>query len=402
MSEKKITDEDRELLDQLGVAAAPQKVETLSAKEQRILAGFEEIERFAKENGRVPQHGEDRDIFERMYAVRLNSIRSSQECREVLKDRDPMGLLSENHQGADMVREIPEEDSALLEALGVDSEPGADVGKLQYVRSREEIQAAEEVAQRTPCKDFAKFKPLFARIQNELDAGVRQTIKFQDNAEIKQGDLFVLDGQKVYVAQIGEPVLSNYGRPNPRLRVIYDNGTESDLLLRSLQRALNKDKVSRRITDPTLGPLFSAEGAEEDQQTGTIYVLRSLSENPFIQKNRMVIHKIGVTGGKVETRIANAEKDPTFLLAGVEVVETFKLANLNRSKLENLLHKFFAPGRLDLELQDRFGFEVKPREWFLVPLPVIEETIQRIIDGSLSDFRYDPKEARLVAVDKKS
>jgi hypothetical protein len=180
--------------------------------------------------------------------------------------------------------------------------------------------------------------------------------------------------------------------------VIYDNGTESDLLLRSLQRALNKDKSSRRITDPSLGPLFSGEGSAEDQETGTIYVLRSLSDDPFILKNRQVIHKIGVTGGKVETRIANAEKDPTFLLAGVEVVETFKLANLNRTKLENLLHKFFAPARLDLELQDRFGFEVKPREWFLVPLPVIEETVQRIMDGTLSGYRYDPEQATLVEV----
>ncbi len=129
-------------------------------------------------------------------------------------------------------------------------EADPEIGKLQYVRSRGEIQAAEEIAQRTPCKNFDAFKTRFEKVQQELDVGIRQTIKFQDNAEIKVGDLFVLDGQKIFVAHIGEPEISTYGRPNPRLRVIYDNGTESDLLLRSLQRALNKDKVSRRITDP--------------------------------------------------------------------------------------------------------------------------------------------------------
>jgi hypothetical protein len=396
MAKKQITDEDIDLLNELEVDTAPDAKDAVSAREQRILAGFEEIVNFAKEHGRVPQHGEDRDIFERIYAVRLDRIQASGECREILKDKDILGLLSENHGGASLVREVPEEDVAILEALGVEKAPGSDIAQLAYVRSREEIQSAEEVAQRLPCKDFDRFQPVFKIVQTDLDCGTRQTVKYQDNAEVKVGDFFILDGQKVLVAAMGAPTVSTYGRPNPRLRVIYDNGTESDLLLRSLQRALNKDKASRRIAEAGYGPLFAGESSDGDLDAGTIYVLRSLSNHPFIQQNRDVIHKIGVTGGSVENRIAHAEKDPTFLLAPVEVVGSYKLANLNRSKLENLLHKFLSPARLDMELQDRFGFDVKPREWFLVPLPLIEETVQRILDGSLSRCRYDPTLAQLV------
>ncbi len=190
--------------------------------------------------------------------------------------------------------------------------------------------------------------------------------------------------------------VSDYGRPDRRLRVVYDNGTESDLLVRSLQRALNKDKASRRITDPDLGPLFSDEEEENDLPAGYIYVLRSTSEHPFVAKNRSVIHKIGVTGGDVKSRIVNARKDPTYLLADVEIVATFKLSNINRNRLEALLHKFFGSARLDFELKDRFGGGVEPREWFLVPLPVIEEAVERLKDGSIAEYRYDRETAQIV------
>jgi T5orf172 domain len=232
-------------------------------------------------------------------------------------------------------------------------------------------------------------------VQRQLETGARQTLKYQDNAEVNQGDLFILDGQKVMVAEMGEPFVSDYGRPDRRLRVVYDNATESDLLLRSLQRALNKDKASRRITNPDFGPLFSCVEAADDLPTGYIYVLRSKSEHPFIAENRSVIHKIGVTRGDVKSRIANAKKDPTYLLADVEIVATFKLANINQKGLEALLQKFFGSARLDLELKDRFGMPVKPREWFLVPLEVIEEIIEKIKEGTIDQFRYDLETASL-------
>ena len=393
---KEITDDDLELLGALGVETEARKTGGLSARDQRIIAGFEEIGRFVLEHGRRPQHGESRDIFERLYAVRLDQIRKSGECREVLRGLDPNGLLNEVAEiSSSVVREEPS-DAELLEALGIDS--GGDLTELVHVRSREEIKAAEEVAQRNPCKDFEDFQPIFAKVQRELASGFRQTIKYKDNAEVKVGDLFILDGQKVLVAGKGEPFTNYYGRPDSRLRVIFDNGTESDLLVRSLQRALNKDKASRRITEPDLGPLFSDEEEEGDQQSGSIYILRSKSEHPFVAEHRSVIHKIGVTGGDVKARTANAKKDPTYLLADVEIVATFKLSNINRKKLEALLHRFFGSARLDLELKDRFGSQVEPNEWFLVPLDAIEEAIQKLKEGNIGNFRYDSKKAEIVSI----
>lgn len=398
-----------ELRSELEDFATPAKSGGMSAREQRIIAGFEEIGRFVEEHGRRPRHGEDGDIFERLYAVRLDRLRATEECREVLKGRDPRGLLdlAGGQAGSNTVREDSTEyrvsstgddepdDDELFTALREDT-AASDIRDLSHVRSQDEIRAAEEVAKRTPCHDYETFRPVFEKVQNELKTGVRQTLKYKDNADVKCGDLFILDGQKVLVAEMGEEFVGEHGRPDRRLRVIYDNSTESDLLVRSLQRALNKDKASRRITEPNLGPLFSNLEDEDDLPTGHIYVLRSLSDEAFVAENRSVIHKIGVTGGEVKSRIGNARKDPTYLLADVEIVATFKLANINRRRLEALLHKLFAPARLDFELRDRFGFQVEPREWFLIPLPVIEEAVQKLIDGTIENFVYDPESACLM------
>ena len=388
---KYTTDEDLELLAELGVDIAPEASGQRSAREERIIAGFEEIERFVEEHGRLPQHGEDRDIFERLYAVRLDRLRESEECRAVLQLIDSHGLLD-----AETDKEENFTDEALLASLGVDAASENDVTQLTHVRSRSEIKAAEEIAQRTPCQDFDEFKPIFDKVQRQLQSGERQTVKYQDYAAVKEGDLFIVDGQKVMVVDMGEPFVSDYGRSDCRLRVVYDNATESDLLVRSLQRALNKDKASRRITTPDFGPLFSHIEAADDLPTGYIYVLRSKSEHPFIAENRSIIHKIGVTGGDVKRRIANAKKDPTYLLADVKIVAKFKLANINRKRLETILHKFFSSVRLDLEFQDRFDATVQPREWFMVPLEVIEEAIEKIKEGTIEGFKYDRETGRIV------
>ncbi|HSH39261.1 MAG TPA: GIY-YIG nuclease family protein [Chthoniobacterales bacterium] len=390
---KEITDDDLELLGELGVETAPVPTGGRPAREQRIIAGFEEIERFVQEHGRPPAHGERRDIFERIYATRLDSLRRSAECRALLKEKDTHGLLgADDDEPASRVKEEPS-DEELLNALGVAIAPSDDVTQLVHVRSRDEIKAAEEIAQRNPCRDFDQFQPIFEKAQRELGRGERQTLKYKDNADVKAGDLFILDGQKVLVAEMDEPFVTEYGRPDRRLRVVYDNGTESDLLLRSLQRALNKDKTSRRITEPELGPLFSDEEEEDDLPAGYIYVLRSKSDHPFIAENRSVIHKIGITGGDVETRIANAKKDATYLFADVELVATYKLSNINRARLEALLHKFFSSARLELVLN--LGGGIEPREWFLVPVPVIEDAIQKLRDGSIGSYRYNPENAQI-------
>lgn len=389
--------DDDELLDALGVDVAPLKAASHTPREERIIAGFEDILRFHQTHSRAPLHGEGRDIFERLYAVRLEQLRQLPEAQTLLAGMDGPGLLSGSAAASADADDMDED--TLLAELGLDNEPATkgDITILRYVRSSIEKRAAEEIADRTTCSDFDKFEPLFELVEHELKNDVRKTLRFGRDTSIGIGNYFIVGGQLAYVAEVGETIKAPNGESDARLRVIYANGTESNLLRRSLQRALYKDDTGRRLTDPDMGPLFGDAPEPDDIESGTIYVLRSLSSHPFVTEHRELIHKIGVTGGKVEARIAGAEKDATYLLANVEVVATYKLHNLNRTRLENIFHRLFGAAQLDLIIEDRFGHPVKPREWFLVPLHVIDEAVQRIRDGSITDVVYDPKTARLNA-----
>lgn len=395
---KQFTKEDDALLTELGIEAETKKVSARTPQEERVIAAFEEIQRFVEEHGHPPQHGEGKDIFERLYAVRLDRLREDGEFRQLLEPIDKDGLLDANGQVAASINEDMDDD-ALLAELGVEAET-SDITELRHVRSFSEKRAAEEIANRERCEDFENFKPLFEQVRRELDDAVRTTLIIRKDAgflktDIKKGEFFILGGQTLYIADVGERIRAPNGEMDARLRVIYSNGTESNILLRSLQRAIYKDETSRRISDPTAGPLFSDETIQDDEESGTIYVLRSKSDLPIVKDNRHVLHKIGVTSGKVERRIANAKIDATFLLADVEVVATYELYNINRTKLENLIHRIFHPARLDIEIKDRFGNPVVPREWFLVPLAAIDEAVEKVKDGTITKFRYDPSSATL-------
>jgi T5orf172 domain len=390
-----------ELAEELAEFGEPEKKGGRPPREERILAGFEEIQRFVEKEGHAPQHGEGRNIFERLYAVRLDRLRGLAESRALLVPLDHQGLLA----GAQPISpESPEgidEDELMAELAGAAGDSA--ITELRHVRATIEKRAAEDIAQRKKCEDFETFEPLFEAVKRDLKSGVRQTLpvhKFDEIKlkEIQKGEFFIVEGQMAYVAELGEAIRTKYERTDSRLRVIYDNGTESDVLQRSFQRALHRDETARLITNPSAGPLFADEPEGDDLACGTIYVLRSKSDNPVFAANRDVLHKIGVTGGKVETRLANAALDPTFLLADVEIIATYELYNINRIKLENVIHRVFDPAQLDIELRDRFGNPVKPREWFLVPLFVVNEVVERIKDGSITQYVYDPTRARLVKV----
>jgi len=386
---------DDELLAELGVSAAPKKTGALTAREERIVAGFEDIQRFVETHGRLPLHGEGHDIFERLYAVRLDRLRDSPEAQTLLTSLDTQGILSGGFAKATF-QPSKLDDDALLEELAPETPAPNDIRVLRHVRSQEERRAAEEVASRSACPDFNLFRPLFEQVEGDLRTGMRQSRPFARDPSVSVGNFFILGGQFAYVAEMSEWFKAPNGDDDARLRVIYANGTESNLLMRSLQRALYKDETGRRITDPNPGPLFSEQWEENDVESGTIYVLRSLSEHPFVAEHRELIHKIGVTGGDVKVRIGNASQDATYLLADVEVVATYKLSAINRTKLEGIFHRIFAPAQIDLTIQDRFGHPVRPREWFLVPLSVIDEAVRRVTDGTITEFAYDPKVAALV------
>jgi Meiotically up-regulated gene 113 len=391
-----------ELAAELSEFASPEAKGGRPPREERVIAGFEEIRRFVEKHGRAPQHGEDRDIFERLYAVRLDRLRALPECRALLAPLDQQELLG----GTTIVTEPSPTYNVdeLAAELGGAAEAN-DITVLRHVRTSADKRAAEEIAQRKTCEDFETFTPLFERTKRELKSGARRTLPVHTLdaiklTEIQQGEFFIVGGQVAYVAEVGREIRTQYERKDSRLRVIYDNGTESDVLQRSFQRALHRDTAARLITNPAAGPLFADEPEDDDLASGTVYVLRSKSDNPTVAANRDVLHKIGVTGGKVESRLANASLDPTFLMADVDVVATYVLYNVNRVKLENLIHRVFDPVQLDIEIKDRFGNPVKPREWFLVPLFAVNEAVERIKDGTITNYVYDPKAARLINVSK--
>lgn len=252
------------LAEELSEFAAPAEEPGGSVLEDRVLAGFQEIQRWVEANGRKPSNLDGRDIFERLYAVRLRRFQEALELRALVETVDHQGLLLPGAVGGPGDIASLSDDDLAAELDGI-AQFGEDLTNLRHVRSRKEIEAAEEVASRTPCADFETFRPLFAAVQADLKAGRRKSLPFNKDignntdARIRVGDFYVVGGQVAYVAQMGELFYTPEGAPQAKLRVIYGNGTESDLLMRSLQNALYKDVAGRRITPIDDGPLFHGE-----------------------------------------------------------------------------------------------------------------------------------------------
>ena len=397
-----------DLRDELSDFADAKKKAGKSPREERIIAGFEEVQRFVDQHGDIPRHGEERDIFERLYAVRLDRLRGLEECRVLLQPLDHKGLLADSEAASSASAEDMDIDELLAELEGAAG--AADITELRHVRSSAEKRAAEEIANREKCEDYDQFKPVIEQAKRELKEGIRATriIDSSENSldEIKPGAFFIVGGQFAYVAGESEAFTTEYQRTDRRVRVIYDNATEATILSRSFQKSIYRDTSARRVSDPEAGPLFvqeepalfAGEREDEDLASGTIYVLRSRSDHLLVAQHRDVLHKIGVTGGDVGKRIANAKLDPTFLMADVDIVATYTLFNINRVKLENLIHRVFGPARLDIEIKDRFGNPIIPREWFLVPRFIVDEAVERIKDGTITDYVYDPRSASLMPV----
>ena len=225
--------------------------------------------------------------------MRLDRIREQEECRALAAPLDHQGLL-ETKSEAEPAHPDTMDDNALMAALGVDAN-APDITEIRHVRASAEKRAAEEVASREKCEDFETFRPLLEQIQRELDAGIRETRRLGVKADIEPGRFFIIGGQKAYVAEMGEEFTQSYGDKDARLRVIFDNGTESNMLRRSLHRALHRDETGRRILETSAGPLFADSTADGDEASGTIYVLRSKSDSPYVAQHRELVHKIGVT-----------------------------------------------------------------------------------------------------------
>lgn len=366
----------------------------VSTEDDRIVQSLEEINRFIDRFGYLPGQGEKPSVSEQGLKFKLSGLRGNADLFDLLKPHDRHDLF-----------EAKEEPLSLDDILDLDedilSTPADDIFTFKHARPyAAKPDMPDHVSQRKTCEDFELFKPAFDECVRELKSGQRVSRPFAKEQEIAAGEFFILNGVMVYVAEVGEQQIRN-GKKNARLRTIFDNGTEGNNLLRSLATELYKDPNGRRVTSPDAGPLFDDELEEGDAQTGMVYVLRSLSGDPAITKLDGLLHKIGFTSGKMEVRIQNAEHDPTFLMAPVHPVATYALYNIDKVKLENLLHRFFADVRLDIEIPDRMGKVIRPREWFLVSKEVIAEAIQRLKDGSIVDYRFDSETGKIIHNNKK-
>jgi len=367
---KKLFDDD-----DLGLLNTPKR-EKPQTSSDRLEASFLEIVDFYNEHGRTPL-ADISDMGERKLGVRLRGILSDESKLEALKDLDEHGLLK--------LEDSPEsiEDVLKGDDLGLLDDP---TGIRTLKNISQSVKTADYIAKQRPCKDFAAYEPLFREVQKQLHKGEKRLKKFMTEQQIAKGEFFILRGQLVYVAERGADYIKN-GKRDARLRVIYENGTESDLLSRALARGLYRGG-SRVVGEVDLLADKRENLTEEDAASGFIYVLSSLSNDPKVA-NISNLYKIGFSVGPVEQRIKNAVTDPTYLMAPVKIVAIYKAYNMRTQKFENLLHRVLANAKLDLSLSDKSGRSYIPAEWFVAPLAVIDEVINLIINGAIVNYYYD-------------
>ena len=248
------------------------------------------------------------------------------------------------------------------------------------------------VAQHKPCENFEDYKPMFAKVHQELKEGKRSLVKINKTATLAAGRYYYVGGQMLLLEQIGELKKSSNFLPDARTRCIYENGTESDILLQTLRKNVVGDGYAiSELQEEAESKFFSNNDiANDDKVTGYIYVLSSLSDDPIV-KGEKNLYKIGFTTNTVEQRVANAENDPTYLMAPVEIVATYKVVNLNSHKFEDLVHLLLKPVQYQVVVYDENGIAHQPQEWFVVPLPVVDMIIKKIMDGTIVGYTYNPQ-----------
>lgn len=363
-----INDDDLGLLDieKKPVSATP---------ENRLVESFMEINEFVSLHNAEPKLGGD--IHEHKLASRLKYIRGNKEQINSLSKYDFHDLLKIEENNLNTVNDIFEDDN--LDLLSIEDSSVFNIKNIPEIR--QDRSDPDFVAQRDICVDFDQYEHLFAQVQRELKEGTKKLTTFVES-KMRQGDFFVLSGVLIYLEKIDDPYRGNSKKINRRTRCIYENGTESNILLRSLGKRLSD--AGYAIKD-NLDMVSIEEG---DSETGYIYVLKSLSDNPRIA-NIKNLFKIGFSKTSVEERIKNAEEDPTYLMAPVTIVATYRCFNMNPQRFERLIHRFFIKSCLDIEITDKNGRDYLPKEWFIAPITVIDNAIELIIKGEIVNYSYD-------------
>lgn len=358
------------------------------AEDWRLRDQFAEITQFYEDNQRLP-NADGGDITEYTLAARLDGIRRDPKKVKMLLDLDTYNLLhSEETPSISLEQLLTEDPLGLLDS----DEEGDSIFKMLHVKPTDRLRP-DYIAHRKVCKDFDMYEDAFKRIHADLESGRRKLVQFNGQDDLVEGQYFVLRGVVFYLevdnADLTEKTYQGqvYRRKDGRTRCIFDNGTESTMLFRSLTNAMRIDGFS--ISGLQLNDDGTPKIEADDVQNGYIYVLRSLSRNPKIRQMRN-LYKIGYCSGDVTTRIQNAAREPTYLMSDVEVVLTARCYNLDVPYLESNIHRFFSGTNLQLEIRDNQGIMHYPREWFVVPLSVVEDAIQLIVKKDIEHYKYDP------------
>lgn len=369
--------------DESGLLETPVKAAPVTAND-RLQRSFLEIVEFRREHGRQPR-SDIREIAERKLGARLDGIRANPQKLEALRSLDEFGLLDDPEAPTSLDDLFDSDDDLLSDRTGL-----LDTSDLPARAARTEPVV---VAQRQKSADFASFEPMFRQKHAELADGTAKLVRYGGLRQIVDGAFFVIAGVMAFVADVHDSEPSAAGQQKQRLRCIFENGTESSMYRQSLSTRLYEEG-GQAVLPSGYDTLLA-----DDELTGNLYVLRSLSTDPQIAEMQDLF-KIGFSTGSVYARIAHAEREPTYLMAPVEVVANYRTYNLKTSALEHLLHRVFAVARLRMTQTARDGRSVEPSEWFQVPLHSIDSAIELIQSGEIVDYEYDSTRRTLVRLSK--
>ena len=400
MAKKNLTIDDIFDDDDFGLLDSKAEASSVKTDEERLIDSFEEINSFFVKNNREPNKS---SMSEYGLMAKLKNFRENEAQKKILKPFDRYNLLGYVELEKATIDDILNED----DELGLlDSDKDLDIFKFKHTPKPEDRAETDFVAQRKPIKEkeFEKYEVLFQKVHKEIKEGKRKIKPFKNiEKNLHVGDFYLMDGILLYLESANlkteekELGSGNRVRTEGRTRTIFENGTYSNMLFRSLGKQIQKNgKLITNTYEKIEQDLFVNTGLvkEEDVQSGWIYVLKSKSSNTQIA-NIKDLYKVGFARNSVDERIKNAKNEATYLFADVQKVATYKVYNRNADKLEGLLHRFFANACLDIDLFNEKGQRLNPREWFVVPFEVIEEAIQLILNENIVNYEYDPAEKKI-------
>lgn len=394
MDKKKLTLDDIFKDDDFGLLDSKAKSSNIKTDEDRLIDVFEEINVFVDKNSREPNQS---SMSEYGLMAKLKTIRENEAQKRILKPYDKHNLLGHVEMEKQSIDDILNDDELNL----LSDENDLDIFKFKHTPKQVDRGETDFVAQRKAIKEkeFEKYEQLFNQVHKELKEGKRKILEFKDvEKHLLEGRFYVLDGLILYLEEVDWKrekdglKVSTLRRKDGRTRIVFENATLSNMLYRSLAKSLyNNGKMITDRIEKSEESLFVNAGLvkEEDIPNGWIYVLKTKSTKKELA-NLKDLYKIGFTSTYVDERIKNARNEATYLFADVQKVESYKIYNRNADKLENLLHRFFANACLNIDLFDEKGQRLNPREWFIVPLEVIKEAIELIINENIINYEYDP------------